>query len=129
MTFLDAAEKLHGYFTRYADQAGLLTTPHQRRPFKQIEAEIQAILALEAEAPARARAWEQACQRGVFSAEKEAIPDYLGESWAEGFNHLVAQADSTQLKQSEIVNFYQAAAFHRFSILRDILPEHGLMVG
>ncbi|BFM51338.1 hypothetical protein [Marinomonas sp. THO17] len=60
-----------------------------------------------------------------FLYPPETIPQY--RDWNEGFQNL-SLGNSQDAMKHPIYGFYQAASYHRWYVLRDLLPKHGLMV-
>ncbi|MGE4299608.1 MAG: DUF6765 family protein [Desulfovibrionaceae bacterium] len=127
-TFLAACRNLHERFAhfvarhdRYADGTG--------RPFAAIEDAVKAILAVEADKDGRIDAWQDAARTGrLWDGENREIPDYDGEAWSDFVERLPRRASGDGVPDHPVYRFFQAAAYHRTYVLRDLLPAHGIVV-
>ena len=127
-TFLDAAEALHGMFTRVRlvrDVEGA----DDGRPWDAIVERVKAIIDRPGKKDERVGHWEEAAEGGdLFARGGERIPRYEEHDWDEQRERLAEnRADSSVVLDRPVFQFYQAAAAHRVYVLRDLLPEHGLI--
>ncbi len=126
-TFLEACENLHNFFSEYAEKSSFESS--KRMKFNDFKDSLCKILAKKAEKEDRIKEWKRASRNGIFCNKGESIPTYLGDKWSEDFTKLVFKRNSIDATDSSVVHFYQASAFHRVHILRDLLPSLGLIVG
>jgi len=125
-TFMEACEKLHKLFTNYAEG----NTSHETaRPFQDIKDAVQSVIDVQGGLEEREQAWKETMKSGRITQEEENIPPYQGEKWHVDFSELCAEREGDKATEKHVVQFFQAAAFHRQTTLRDILPKHGLIVG
>ena len=75
----------------------------------------------------RIQEWQRLMETGRLSDERyERIPVYDEERWNETKEKL-AGTSSEEALDEPVYQFYQAAALHRVYVLRDLLPEHGIV--
>lgn len=117
-TFLEACEKLHTFFVHFAKSYYAETA---LTPFADIKNTVRNILALEAKEDARSDMWQA-------SGLCEGIPAYNPSIWEIQKNHFASAATSHASIDSHIYRFHQAAAYHRYYVLKDLLPSHGIAV-
>lgn len=120
-TYLEGCEKLHSFFCRFAEQrypAGTVTA----KKFAEIKDEVQKILAFEGNG-------EQRCLQWLASPLASAAPAYIPEIWEDEkrriFEKLSVSKDGID---THSYRFHQAAAYHRYYVLKDLLPAHGIAV-
>ena len=126
-TFLEACEKLHGLFCRLGTQHPGFKN-HHGKPFGKIQETVKDILAREKPCEQRIQAWKDAARSGDLFAHAESILPYQGAQWKKGLDALHKASDSRVALKKPIFRFFQAAAQHRTFVLRDLLPQHGLVV-
>ncbi len=126
-TFLEACEKLHGMFCRFAEKNPNVRQD-QGRLFSRIKNPVQSILATQASREGREDAWKQAAKNGKLFLKDEEIPSYQGEKWKERIDTLKNFKDSRDALKEPVFRFYQAASIHRTFVLRELLPKHRLVV-
>lgn len=126
-TFLDACKNLHGIFQQICEQCQNLRTDEGRN-FEDIKNVISQILSIQAPCKDREDAWKSAAKAGDLFVKSEPIPPYLGLQWTDGLENLRKSKNSNTALLEPIFLFFQAAAVHRTYVLRDLLPEHGLVV-
>ncbi len=117
-TFLLSLEKLYNFFVKYAKQK---YTNSEQVPFDTIKDELKELIAFKGDKTERCNKWRNApvCV-GVFEYDPEAWENqkkifHKLKSSSEGISH-------------NIYRFHQAAAYHRYYVLKDLLPEHGIAV-
>lgn len=120
-TFLEGCERLHDFFSRYA-AVRYPESVANRKNFEEIKAEVEQILAFEGAA-------EERCERWHASALAAEAPEYIPETWEdekrETFGHLPVSSEGIDTNS---YRFHQAAAYHRYYVLKDLLPAHGIAV-
>ena len=125
--FMKACERLHEMFRLflevqpiYADNSG--------SDFNTIADQIQSILQVQAPKKDRIKSWQEASRSGdLFPGSGETIPEYGGENWL-ALRDKMGGSDSSIILDEPVYKFYQAAQAHRSYVLRDLLPEYGLVV-
>ncbi|WP_455205660.1 DUF6765 family protein [Kaarinaea lacus] len=125
-TFMEGCEALHNMFKRFAekrpDHAG-----DNGKDFAAIEERVRTIINTAAAKEGRIQAWQTAAKAGDLFTQAETIPDYDARGWHQQREHLADLQDSTQAIDTAIYRYYQAASRHRHYVLRNLLPEHGLI--
>ena len=118
-TFFEACEKLYDFFScfarkRYADSAA--------RVFSEIAPKVKEIIACQGKENQRLECWQQ-------SGLANDIPEYFPEAWEREKTELFSKMkDSSEGIQTNAYRFHQAAAYHRYYVLKDLLPSHGIAV-
>lgn len=121
-TYLQACEKLHRYFSDYLAQSGEEADENARRDFSQVKEQIDGILSeRESDKDARLRHWRTKAKE-LWDIT---IPEYPGEKWAERFK---GSSDREDALGSDAYLFFMAAAWHKKTVLNDILPKHGINI-
>lgn len=124
-SFLEYSQKIHTIFTAIAQGNPALADTNQAQTWEQLEPKVLEILQLQAKGIDRIEAWKQAAQFSELFNIAEDIPEY--RHWNDGFERLNENESSDAMKHP-IYKYYQAASYHRWYVLRELLPEHGLMV-
>ena len=128
-TFLAGCRALHEMFRRFAEAGPAAYRSDDGREFDQIADRVAAVLATQANKETRCEAWRRAAGTGaIFGGDGEEIPDYDGQAWNARWRELDGSEHSPDVLAEPIWLFYQAAAVHRTYVLRDLLPQHGLVV-
>jgi len=128
-TFLEGCEKLHAALSTFAAKAGLAENPVE---FSTIKDKVRDIIGQEKDMQGRIEAWKTAISdknAPLFAADPdgEAL-DYSHEVWEkqrDNFHTLGSSAEATKL---EVYQFHQAAIYHRDYTLKQLLPQHGIVV-
>lgn len=121
-TYLQACEKLHRYFSDYLAQAGEEADENARRDFSQVKEQIDGILSeRESDKDVRLQYWRTKAKE-LWDIT---IPEYPGEKWAERFKGSSGREDALG---SDAYLFFMAAAWHKKTVLNDILPKHGINI-
>ena len=117
-TFFEECEKLHYFFMRFAKMNYGDATA---KPFDEISPLIKKILAFEGKESERMICWEQ-------SGLVRGMPEYCPQIWEDQKRVFTELKNSSLGIQSHIYRFHQAAAYHRYYVLKDLLPAHGIAV-
>ena len=121
-TYLEGCQKLHNYLSKFAKR--YYASP-EIKGFSSIEDTVKEVLNYQGDKQQRIDQWLQ------FIKEQydEGTVSYSHEDWelqkGEAFDQLNS---STAGIATDIYRFYQAATYHRYYVLKDLLPEHGIMV-
>jgi hypothetical protein len=116
--FLEACEKLHGFFSRFAK----IRNPSSiQTPFNDIRDTVRRILDFEGKENERISKW---LESGLVAG----IPKYDPSTWENEKNNFARLASSQVGIDTNIYRFHQAAAYHRYYVLKDLLPAHGIAV-
>jgi hypothetical protein len=77
----------------------------------------------------RSEKWRAAFTSGRLGIKAgEEIPLYDPKSWDRARDHFPAMDKPEEAAASEVYRFYQAASLNRHYVLRELLPEHELVV-
>lgn len=128
-TFFQACESLHRMFSEFLEQAPQYADPAGGIPFASIGDVVKDILAVQEGTDGRSRSWISAMERGrLFAGEDIEVPIHREGLWTEELEGFDGSNESISLQQGSAYRFFQAASLHRNYVLRDLLPEHGLIV-
>ncbi len=125
-TFLQGCKALYDLFKGLAETRPQ-DSDNKGKPFSVIENAVKAILGVKERKPGRIQAWKRAVKAGEIGPA-ETIPAYLGEKWGQAYEDFDNSKDSTMCLNHPAYHFIQAASIHRNFILRELLPQHGLIV-
>jgi len=117
-TFFEACERLHDFFSRFAKQHYANSTA---RAFTEIAAQVREILDFQGKEDERMKCWRT-------SGLADGMPEYHPQDWEKEKNVFIKLKDSSLGIQSHVYKFHQAAAYHRYYVLKDLLPAHGIAV-
>lgn len=127
-TYLEACENLHRIF-REVGENRKETKTDECLDFEVIQEMVKGIL--EVEEPdmlKRADVWCEAVEKGKLFSKSEKILPYLGDEWNRDIKDLENENFSSKLNDKPVFKFFQAAATYRTYVLRDLLPQHGLIL-
>lgn len=118
-TFLEGCKCLHEFFSKfarskYAEAVGF-------RNFEGIEEGVRKVIAREADMEGRIKAWRES---GLING----LADYNPETWEREKIMFPKYAASENGIDTNAYRFHQAATFHRYYVLKDLLPAHGIAV-
>ena len=117
--FIEGCEKLHGMFVRFRDAwKEDISDKSTYRPFAEVADQIRSILAFEDGKKARSANWQKRAKE--FWDIK--IPNYPGGSWKAAFTNDAAM----DIPESDVHKFFRAAAYHKYFVVRELLPENGI---
>ena len=116
--FLEGCKCLHAFFSKFAK---VKYGADNHLKFEEIENTVRQILSDEDDMLLRIKAWEDSglikgCERynpEIWEQEKHLFPKFI------------ISEDGIDTKA---YRFHQAATFHRYYVLKDLLPSHGLAV-
>lgn len=125
-TFLEGCEKIHALFSDFASKSGLSENPVA---FTAIKSTVDAILRLEANKEERTDAWKKAILAGSLFvvADNEAL-NYSPHLWKQQQDDFEDCEESSEIINTDIYRFHQAAIYHRDYTLKQLLPKHGILV-
>lgn len=127
--YLEACEKLHNMFKRFVSLSSGYDDGTSGVDFGTVEERIRDILIFQNGKAERSEKWRAAFAKGELGIKPgEDIPYYDPESWDKQRKHFPALDKPEKVAAGEVYRFYQAASFHRHYMLRELLPEHGLVV-
>ena len=122
-TFLEGCQNLHGYFSNFA------TRKYEQIdaiPFNDISIKLENIIAFEGKCEERIQQWLTLEQNGTPLLESEI--KYSESDWEKQKDLFDEKTTSSDSIESNVYRFHQAAAYHRYYVLKDLLPSHGLAV-
>jgi hypothetical protein len=118
-TFLEGCKYLHVFFSKFAQAK--YPGAGNRHDFNDIENAVRGIIACEADQKGRIKAWEDS---GLISN----CPTCKPEIWEREKIMFSKNALSENGISTSAYRFHQAATFHRYYVLKDLLPAHGIAV-
>ncbi len=126
LDYLAAAEKLHAFFVsvreRIVDPACVTGVA-----FDSISGAVRQVLAHVGDPAARAAAWKAAAAANRFG-NIGSVPEYSVAGMDASRNALAEWRRGDEAVVQPAFRFYQAATRHRWFVLRDLLPEHGIVL-
>ncbi|QCC86658.1 hypothetical protein DDIC_12375 [Desulfovibrio desulfuricans] len=117
-TYLEYCEKVYGYFMQFADKyygAKCLI------PFEEMRTELVGLLQYKGELEEREAYWKA-------SGLTAGVADYDPEEWENDKKRFVYRNSSSDGIATHAYRFHQAAAYHRYHVLKDMLPSRGIAV-
>jgi hypothetical protein len=127
-TFLQGCEGLYQMFRKFAQVRPDLAE-QEFAEFNDIKNVVSGILKVQAPKKGRIKAWQDAANGGkLFASGAEDIPKYNANKWLNERDNLRREKESQVATDLSIYRYYQAAAIHRIHVLRNLLPDHGLVV-
>lgn len=117
-TFLEGLKKLHAHLTEAAKRKYANSSPKEFP-----EDEIKTILQMESEKEGRVKAWQKFIKETIGDTNAES---YQGEDWAKQKDNFDKLKPPNNI--GDAYRFHQAAAYHRWYTLKDLLPEHEIYV-
>ncbi len=125
-TFMEACEKLHSAFSKYAEEAGVSKNPVE---FKTIKNVVDNILRLESAKEGRIEAWKEAIEGGkLFEKEEHEALNFSKDEWEQQKDEFKDLENAYQIAGKEVYRFHQAAIYHRDYTLKQLLPRYGIVV-
>ncbi|MCY9862464.1 hypothetical protein CWO27_07710 [Vibrio sp. 10N.286.51.C3] len=124
-TFTEYCEKIHQFFVDIANSNPDWRDEEQQQSWEQLKPKVVAILQYQAKGDDRIVKWQQETEFGELFNAAEAIPVY--SDWNVDFEQLET-LESEEAMSTSVYKFYQAASYHRWYVLRELLPKYGLMV-
>ena len=117
--FLEGCRCLHAFFRKFAKAKYSGTNDGLK--FREIRETVKTIITLEAEKDSRIKAWEES---GLING----CARYNPETWEQEKKRFSENETSAMGIESKAYQFYQAAAIHRYHVLKDLLPSHDIAV-
>ena len=117
--FLEGCKCLHVFFKKFAKAK--YSGTNDRLKFSEIKETVKTIISLEAEKDSRIKAWEKS---GLING----CTRYNPENWEHGKNKFPKNETSAMGIESKAYQFHQAAAIHRYHVLKDLLPSRNIAV-
>ena len=127
-TYMEGCEKLHSRLSAFAE------TRYERpaiQSFGDINKSVQEIIKFQGKKEERIRQWQQAIEKGAIympdESESEQVA-YSEQDWKDEKENFHDFDSSDKGIDTHAYHFHQAAAFHRYYVLKDLLPKHGIAV-
>lgn len=128
-TFLDALEKLHTLFQKFASLSKGHDDGTSGIDFSTVQDRIKEILSFQGGKKQRSQKWRTAFAKGELGIKPgEKIPLYDPLPWDKQRTHFPSLDKPAKAAATHIYHFYQAASLHRHTLLRELLPKHKLIV-
>ena len=125
-TFFEGCQKLHGYLSQLAAEK---YRSEDVVPFEQISDKVESIIRFQGKKQDRIEQWVKAHESDALyqGLQDETPPFYDKENWEQAKRNL-HESNQDKLNELPVYRFHQAAAIHRYYVLKDLLPSHGLCV-
>lgn len=125
--YRQAARMLLETFGQFAARRPDLAAPGGDRPYEEIESVVAEVLATVGSAEERTAAWQRAVEQGrLYRGADSVIPDYDPSVLDAQRRALEKLGDPAEARDNGVYRFFQAASLHRWYVLRDLLPAHGI---
>jgi hypothetical protein len=128
LDFREAAQALHAMFSAFAKRRPDLVVSGGGGGFDTIESAVSRIVATVAEKDTRIHVWQAAVQEGRLFHGESRIPEYDSTVMSASRDGLTRATSSSEAAKTPAYRFFQAAAAHRWYVLRDLLPAHGIAI-
>ncbi len=126
-TFLEGCEGLHRYFSEFSKQN---YPDNGHKLFGDIKETVSGIIKYEGKKDARIDKWLDAIKEGhLFKPEEnEHDMSYKASEWEDEKKNFDKLESSARALRTHVYRFHQAAALHRYYVLKDLLPANGIAV-
>ena len=126
-TFLEGCGKLHEHLSSFAQK---YYANAESKPFAEIKDQVDVILRFEGNEEDRIGKWKSAIESGaIYPADpSETEISYDAKDWEGDKIRFHTHKTSTVGIESHAYRFHQAAALHRYYVLKELLPAHGIAV-
>ncbi|MEE8057069.1 MAG: DUF6765 family protein [Pseudomonadales bacterium] len=126
-SYLDAARKLYALFKSYYERKSFVDFDNVTG-FEQFEERVKRIIAIEGNKADRINAWKSAIGNNeLFDATAESL-DYDPSKWEADKHNFPNFRSSAEASDTDVYRFHQAAVYHRYYTLKDLLPGKGIVV-
>ena len=127
-TYLEGCEKLHRHLSDFVRRRDNPDAAHQ--PFEQFKDKVEEILRFEGEQKDRIKKWRTAIAKSdLYPAEDDEVGIlYSHEEWEREKDAFHKKKTSKEGTETHVYRFHQAAALHRYYVLKELLPAHGIAV-
>ena len=122
-TYYEGCQRLLEYFCRYANNSHNINANQEKI--------IKELLAFNGDKQQRCQNWLDAIGTGdLFKLDDGELDNiiYQGDAWTKQKDDFKGFENSADIAQTDVYKFFQAAIYHRWYILKDLLPEHGIIV-
>jgi hypothetical protein len=128
LDFEEGAKALHQMFRDFVARRRIFGDGTGGLDFDAIRDPIRQIVRHAAPRETRIAAWKRALSDAKFTRGAESVPDYSHSEWREQTQKLKELPKPELASAVPAYQFHQAAALHRYYVLRDLLPHHGVYV-
>ena len=115
-TFFEGCRLLYSYLSRYAGLKYGITSPD----FSYIEDGVKEILAFEGNKEDRAKKWAE-----IITADDI---EYDASLWEKEKAEFSNQSSSRDGIETNVYRFHEAVTYHRYYVLKDLLPKYGIAI-
>ncbi|MGE4587965.1 MAG: DUF6765 family protein [Acidaminococcaceae bacterium] len=116
--YLEGCQKLHSFLCNFAQN---YYSEANQKAFNEIEDSVREVLAVQGCQESRIQAWKDS---GLI----DGVPDYDANDWENEKNSFSEFESSLDGISTHAYRFHQAAAYHRYYVLKDLLPSHGIAI-
>lgn len=126
-TYMEGCEKFYAFLSAFADR---YYTGRPSRSFDEVRNAFHDRIMSKGTKDERLQQWRQAIDGSAFFQKEngERTPIYSPDTWEDEkkqFHQLSSSEEGTKL---HAYRFHQAAALHRYYVLKNLLPAHGIAV-
>jgi len=126
-TFLNGCEKLYNRLVEFGIARDPTHTPLKQ--FSEVENIIDGILRSEQKMNDRISSWCDAINTNLlFDSESNEALSYDEKVWEKQKSDFPTLEESSQAAELDVYKFHQAAIYHRYFVLKNLLPKHGIVV-
>ena len=127
-TFLEACKELHMFFSKFADKRNN-NDKVNHVDFAKIEDKVKKLINMEAKKEDRVAAWKKAINSGdLFDNENIEHINYSPNTWEKMKKDFSKLNKSSDIITQDIYKYHQAAFYHRYYTLKQLLPKYKLVV-
>jgi hypothetical protein len=127
--FSEGCQALHALFSRFVEARPDLADKPAKRTFGAVQETVDAILNVAQNRNQRACVWKKALAAGELTGQRnETVPDYDATLWREAMLRLDRLDTPLDALQVPAYRFHEAAAMHRQYVLRELLPDRGIVL-
>jgi hypothetical protein len=126
-TFLNGCEKLYTRLVEFGQARDPGHTP--LKEFADVKGIIDGILRSEKVMKDRVLCWCEAINTNLlFDSEPNEELSYDEKVWEKQKGDFPTLEKSAEAAELDVYKFHQAAIYHRYFVLKDLLPKHGIIV-
>jgi len=128
VTFLEACVKLYEMFTKFLNAHPEYKEDGVRIEIEKIIPHLKEILKTEGGKDERMEKWKKyAADNLLYNGDGE-IDTYDSEDWHNQYEDFSKLTNHDEFANMNIYKFFQAASYHKHTVLRELLPKHGIIV-
>lgn len=122
--YLEACEHIYNMFVDLKKRIPIFGENSVSCDFFAYKSRIENVLKNQYKQEDRINEWKIKAKSGYFGGDAFEIPEYNADKWS---------VSEEQLKEGspydfDLANFYKSASIHRYYVLNELLPKHGLFV-